>query len=332
MAEKANQHFVPQFYFRYFSKDGRSICVLNKSNGQVIKTASIKGQASKHYFYGNTEVEAAMCEVEIIFSSILRSLKYNLTFEGAEYDDHLVLMQAIALQRTRTMAARKRSQPMHDLVLRYHLKSQMLLDTSLSPDDKKELLVALPFIHGDPKQNQALQMSAAVEDAGVLMNLHPVILHNKTVKPFIFSDAPVIFSNPHFSHIKNKGVLGADNRGLIIYYPIGPKHCIMLFDQKVYRLKGLARHQIFVKKLQDVFSLNLLQLQNADSAVYFSSPDDEMYVKLLFESTKNKFTQPMLNIVESESFNPDVTMQDNGAHEFERQLPSIPRLSFMEKS
>ncbi|MES9854743.1 MAG: DUF4238 domain-containing protein [Candidatus Thiodiazotropha sp. L084R] len=43
MLKKSNQHYVPQFYFRYFSGDGKSICVLNRTSGEQIRCSSTKG-------------------------------------------------------------------------------------------------------------------------------------------------------------------------------------------------------------------------------------------------------------------------------------------------
>lgn len=72
MADKENQHFVPQYYFRFFSKDQKSVSLLRIINGTVVETAPIKGQASKSYFYGGAAVERQITEIE---SSFIASLK-----------------------------------------------------------------------------------------------------------------------------------------------------------------------------------------------------------------------------------------------------------------
>ncbi|HEX2983013.1 MAG TPA: DUF4238 domain-containing protein, partial [Ignavibacteriales bacterium] len=55
MAERKNQHFVPQFYLRNFSENKKSLCDYNLSNNKYIKNASIKDMASQNYFYGKDE-------------------------------------------------------------------------------------------------------------------------------------------------------------------------------------------------------------------------------------------------------------------------------------
>jgi hypothetical protein len=45
-------HFVPQFYLRNFSSDGRRINLFNFKLGRAVMGTSIKHQCSKHNFYG----------------------------------------------------------------------------------------------------------------------------------------------------------------------------------------------------------------------------------------------------------------------------------------
>ena len=56
MGELRNHHYVPQFYFRRFSQDGHSICLLTRATGKTVALAPIKGQASKVGYYGAEEV------------------------------------------------------------------------------------------------------------------------------------------------------------------------------------------------------------------------------------------------------------------------------------
>jgi hypothetical protein len=59
MSALRNHHYVPQFYFRRFSGDQKSICLLTRSTGKTVPRAPIKGQASKIGYYGDEEVESA---------------------------------------------------------------------------------------------------------------------------------------------------------------------------------------------------------------------------------------------------------------------------------
>jgi len=57
-AETKNQHYVPQFYLRYFSVDKKNVGAYILKSGKNIPSAPIKGQASRDYFYSdNMEME-----------------------------------------------------------------------------------------------------------------------------------------------------------------------------------------------------------------------------------------------------------------------------------
>jgi hypothetical protein len=74
MTEKLNHHFVPQFYFRFFSLNGRSIHLARICDGRVIRDASIRGQCARRRFYGSREVEDALCTVESKHAHVLSQL------------------------------------------------------------------------------------------------------------------------------------------------------------------------------------------------------------------------------------------------------------------
>ena len=125
MAQKANQHFVPQFYFRYFSENGKSICALNRDKGTVIESASIKGQASKKYFYGDADIEDRLSEIEGLFSDALREIRVSFSFEDCTPENYVLLLQNIMLQKSRTMSARKKSKAMQDRLLQLHMECEV---------------------------------------------------------------------------------------------------------------------------------------------------------------------------------------------------------------
>lgn len=56
MAQRQNQHYVPQFYLKLFSEDDRSIRKLRLPGGPLIARASIKHECSKSYMYGDDGV------------------------------------------------------------------------------------------------------------------------------------------------------------------------------------------------------------------------------------------------------------------------------------
>ncbi len=330
MAHKANQHFVPQFYFRYFSENGKSICVLNRDNGNIIQSASIKGQASKKYFYGDANIEEQLSIIEGLFSDALREIRRSFSFEDCTPENYILLMQNMMLQRSRTMSARKKSKAMEDRLLQLYMECMVNNDDSLDEKTKVAFRKIAQNLEADPKQYQIMAMSIAVECSASLVDLLPIVLHNRTNRPFIFGDAPVIFVNPLMKKIKLRGVLGAQTPGLIVLYPLGPRHCAMLIDERAYKIKKLRNSILFIRELRDIAAINKMQIHNAVSAVFFSNLKYSQYVHWIWRQEREKLVDHKGKVVEAPGFDHTGKPIGDIFHSFEEQLPFIPKLSFLE--
>jgi len=331
MANTANHHYVPQFYLRYFSQDGKSICVLNRKNGSAVESAPIKGQASRNYFYGDAEIEQMLCEMEGLFSSALRQIRTNLCFEKCTPENYALLIQHIALQRYRTMKDRRSSKPMDDKHAQLYAESMVHNSGHLLTEEKKALFLDnIQGVEAEPKKWQGMRMMTAIENAESFCDLFPVILQNKTNRPFIFGDAPVVFVNPHLNKVTSRGVLGAQAQGLIIFYPIGTKHCIMLIDEKKYQIKKLHGTVLAIRNLKDLAVLNKLQIHNAFSSIYFSDIQYSEYVKHLWTQEKKNLIELEFKVTEIPEFDNKGELTSYLIHSFEPQLPFIPKLSFLD--
>lgn len=330
MADSANQHYVPQFYFRGFSANGRSICFLNRGNGGTIPVASIKGQASKKYFYGDAEVERNLQSVDGAFSNIVKRLRERPNFEELSADEYYLFLQNIMLQKARTMSERSRSKAMQDRLLQLHLEMRVHSDESLDEDTRQAFLQFAAQAEADPRQYQIHQMSIALECVDSLLDLLPVVLENRTNRPYIFGDAPVVFTNPHLRQIRLRGVLGTQTPGLMILYPLSPIHQVALLDENVYRVKRLQSTVLPVRDLMDISALNRLQIQNASSAVYFHNYGLAPYVVSLWHQERGRLANNLGAVVEAPGFDHKGEPMGDILHSFERQLPLIPRFSFLE--
>lgn len=330
MAHKANQHYVPQFYFRYFSKNGKSICLLNRDSGKTIESAPIKGQASKRYFYGDAEVENALSEIEGLFSSALRQIKDDSCFESCTPENYVLLLQNIMLQKSRTMSARKKSKAMQDRLLQLYMECEVNNDESLDEETKEAFRTITQGLEANPKQYQGMEMSIAIECSKSLVDLLPIILHNRTNLPFIFGDAPVVFTNPYLKNVTLRGVLGAQTPGLIVLYPIGSMHSIMLLDERTYKIKKFRNSILLVRNLIDIAALNKLQIHNASIAVYFSDYQYSHYASELWRQEKVRLVDHRGKVVEAPGVDHNGEPMGDIVHSFEEQLPFIPKFSFLE--
>lgn len=332
MGDKANQHYVPKFYFRYFSKDGKSICVLNKKNGHLIDSASIKGQASKKYYYGNTEIENLLGKMEYYFALALNKVKNSATLETIDTRDYLLLLQNLMLQRTRTQSARITHQPSVDWIEQTFAEMHIANDETISDDEKERLINEARKLKGNPVDYQIKTMKIATENSKALLDLEPLFLINKTNRPFIFSDAPVILTNPLYKKITLRGVLGASTPGLIVLYPLGPNVCLMLLDLLAYKVKKHKSIKLSIRNLKDIESINKLQLHNSYKAIYFSDRKFKQYVFGMWNREKYRFSDNLIVINKGKGYNQNKELSGDVIQIYEKQLPYIPNFSFLEYS
>jgi hypothetical protein len=331
MAEKENQHFVPQYYFRFYSKDQKSISLLNTHSGKTVKTAPIKGQASKSYFYGTAEAENLITEVETSFIGTLKKIKNEKTFSALNEEETLNILQAFMFQRSRTLSRRKDSKNQQNYMARAMAEIAINTSKDLGESQREELRSFLDFIVADPIPFQSLDMSISISNAHELMDINKIILKNRTKNPFIFSDAPALLINPMQKRVLTHGVLGMRTPGIIALLPLSPRTAIMLYDKRSYKIQSESKGSLCLKKISDVDELNKLQVCSAASTVYFDDYDFAPYVSKLLNETKKHIGKPPKIIVQ------EGTLLDNGeekeiVHFFEKQLPISPKLSFMKYS
>lgn len=332
MAAKSNQHFVPQFYFRSFSKDGKSICVLSRDTGKLIKTASIKGQASKKNFYGSIQIENALAEIEGEFSYVFNKIKSNKSLKEITQSEYQLIAENLSLQKARTLSARTKSKKIQDHMYRLSEELNINNNRDLSEEEKIKLRKEIKKANPNPENYQILEMSIAIEAARGLLDMYPLILKNKTNRPLVFGDSPVVYINPQLVKVKHQGVLGSRTPGLLVYFPVDSNTAIMLIDIDAYKVKGGLKESLVLKNLSDISSLNKLELHNSSKAVYFSDFKYSDYVKNLWRQEKNRFKNHNTGRVVSGS-REDAGKGDGSTtellHYFQPQLPYIPKLSFL---
>ena len=73
MPRHRKQHYVPRFYLKGFSLDGKSINIWNLQRQLKIQSANLKNQCSKDYFYSKQlDVEEALGKIEGEMAKILK--------------------------------------------------------------------------------------------------------------------------------------------------------------------------------------------------------------------------------------------------------------------
>lgn len=330
MTSRKNHHFVPQFYFRLFSGTDNCVHVLQRSNGRVHTKAPIKGQSCKKLFYGSDAIEEALGIMEGAAAAALKKLIELQNPMMADHEQVEVVLAWIALQRARTQAARQASQPTHDKMLRLWLEVQINNDEILGEEEAERLRESLPDVATNPAHNQAMEMKIAMEVAGSLADLAPVMLVNRTNRPFIFGDAPVVFYNAYYRNVVDRGVLGMDTPGLMVFFPLSPKLTLALLDINQYSVKRVRNNRVYLYDLQDVAALNKLQIHSASTCIYFHEESMSRYVSHLWRDEYKVLSNHQGKVIEAPGFD-SATGKPLGdiLHTFQPQLPYRLKLSFL---
>ena len=220
---------------------------------------------------------------------------------------------------------------MHDQFLRLYAEMAVGNDDRLAPDEKASLRGTLDEVSSDPVSNQTLEMAVALEAASALGDLRPLLLDNRTSRPFVFGDAPVVLYNGLYRDVRLRGVLGFDAPGLLVFFPLSPKLCLLLLDGDNYTVRGGRDNRIAVRDLSDVLALNKLQLHAASSCVYFHDFRYAPYVEELWREERLALITHAATVVQAPGFNA-TTGEPMGDifHAFLPQLPYRLRLTFLE--
>lgn len=330
MAESKNHHYVPQFYFRRFSKDGKNINALLRPNGRLIDGAPIRGQASKAWFYGTAERERALSKIEGHCSAALRTLSELPSDAALDEASYHGVLTHLVLQRARTQSARESTMPFHNRLAQLFLEAELAKNISMTSEKRELMMQALPFLELDPAQVQTMEMGVAMESVDILADLRVLLLDNKTNRPFAFGDAPVVLYNPYCRDVTLRSVLGYAKPGLMVLMPLDSRTYIALIDDEVYDVRGAKNARIALRELSDVAALNKLQIHAASHCVYFEDTAFRDYVHCLWQMERYKLTNHSGKVVEAPGFSVE-TGESLGdiVHGFTPQLNFRPLFSFL---
>lgn len=329
MADKENQHFVPQYYFRFFSKDQKSVSLLRKTNGTVVKTAPIKGQASKSYFYGDAAVERKITEIESSFIASLKKIRREKDFSLLSEEETLSILQAITFQRSRTLGNRVNGKPQQDFFAKAMAEIAINTSQNLTDAEKQDLRKLIEFVEADPIPFQGMQMEISIMQADHLADLDRIVIKNRTKRPFILSDAPALLINPLQQKVTIRGVLGMLTPGIIWIFPLSSRLAIMFIDKNGYKVKGKTKGALNIKSVADVDELNKLQILNATNAVYFDGFEFAPYIVSLWKEARKNLSDGPKGVVQ-EGILMDAGQEREIVHFYEKQLPVMPKFSFLQ--
>lgn len=303
MADNKNHHYVPQFYFKIFAqednvKDPKLINGLLKKDGKILEDVSISDQASKNYFYVSKEVDLLYSNIEGTHRKFLSALNKIDSIEtyNKKRDSFKKIFQVVLFQYVRTLDKYNRSKSISEKytneLVKKNIKQSRDIDGLLQTTEiKKEDLINNVRVDINKKYfnvflNELIAQVFIYQE--VITDLGIYILNNETDKDFIFSDNPVVFYNLAFEDVKTNSMVALQSPGLMIFYPISKKKCILLLDEENYSGDLIKNYYYNITKETDINIINKVQIHNCTNAIYFSKYSDKKNISRLYRQERKK--------------------------------------------
>ncbi|WP_158703143.1 DUF4238 domain-containing protein [Pseudomonas chlororaphis] len=252
MASNKNQHFVPRCYLRPFTHrgEGLAISLFNIDRRRYIKSAPVKNQCSRDYFYGeDLVIERWLQRFEGSYaaglSEILR-VGYELT------DAHRDLLRNFCLlQYLRTEAASRRTVEMS-------VSIEKVVDSSSH------------FLRATIIEAVQIAMRAFHDARMSIDDLKVCLIRNRTSLPFVTSDDPAVMTNRwHQQDRRVRGVApGLASSGALLMLPLSPEILCLAYDGDVYSVDH-KNGWVEVKRESDIYAFNQHQFLNCGANIYF---------------------------------------------------------------
>ena len=262
VSSKIKHHFVSRFYMKNFRSAPKRIHLLNLASGSAHLHASLKNQCYKNRFHGKSpEVEDAFAELESGVAPIIQRIISSQALPPTTSEEHLALLTLIASQAIRTVKEANRIQESIDKFVKTAFShSEVPGGMDL---DKFRLTFENPVF---VMLQQLPELLFSIDD----LALHLLHLPASETE-FVTSDNPVVRHNVFAEGISGVGTRGLLHRGILLFLPISPRACLMLYDADVYKISPRHGRCTPVIDRRDIVWLNRLQALNADHNVYFSS-------------------------------------------------------------
>jgi len=284
MAERKNQHFIPQFLLRNFSDNGKQIGVYNISKSRYIPRAGLRKQACRRNFYGkDKKLEKSLSIFESKVAPIIKDIINNYELPKKESEEYYLLLLFVANLLTRTEGFLMELQERLD-------KFYKSLISEIQPELKKYLdSFKVTFSSFPP---YALESSIYVFFSIMDLNCKLIQISSPNDKQhFVISDHPVVHYN-QFTRLAKKpgGTEGFCLKGTKIFVPLSYKLYLIIYDGNVYKVGN--KKSITVKASEtDIFQLNKLQYLHSHSNIYFHPEfGNERYIKEICKGKKKTNT------------------------------------------
>ena len=172
-----------------------------------------------------------------------------------------------------------------------------------------------------------------------LLDLKFKLIRNKTAKPFIISDNPLIMYN-QFLEKRNWNFMSNSDyglKGLQMFLPVNDQYVLMIYDSEIYKVGNKKDKIIDMDDEKCIDQLNILQVLNSSNIVNFNHCASEYYIQTLVDKSKRfkKANEAFIKVhpIKEKSSDSEANIQINelGMTNLETNL-NIQKVKFTTKS
>lgn len=281
-SDKRKQHYIPKFYLRNFSinGNGKQIGVFNSGTSVFIPGAKLKTQGCSPFFYGKDgKIENVLADIESEAAPLLMEIINTKNVPRHGSDEFFRTLYFVTLMDLRNPtestgileSGEKLRETLHEMSA-----GRIEIEPGKMMNKEEAIKIALSHVN--------MCYEACVD-------LKLKLLINNTSVPFLTSDNPVVKYNQFLEQKKwNGGMTGYGLVGLQIFWPLNPNLILLFYDMATYKIGNKRDNTLLIENSQEVDQINLLQMLNCDSLLFFNQNVAKAYLEKL-SSTSARFTK-----------------------------------------
>lgn len=298
MTQKKNitkiQHFVPQFFQRYFSfnNNRKTIGMFNVNNEKYISSTAIRTQLYNDYLYGKSgDLETWLSELEGKSAPIFRAMWESEKLPAWETITQAEMLHFLVVMDLRNPVRFNNLKNFEGLIA----KTKSRITGKNIPDD----LITV-FKEMQNEKGKINSLISAVKIVPDLVDLKYKLLKNTTKFPFIISDNPLIIYN-QFLEKREWNIVsqrGYGSKGLQMFLPVNDSYMLVVYDADIYKVGNKKEKVVEVNDISSINDLNILQFLNSTDTINFNERASEHYIRTLYEKSKSfrKANEAFVNV------------------------------------
>lgn len=292
LAETKNQHYVPQFYQRFFSADEnqKTIGAYVIGKRKYIPKAPIKNQSSGDYFYStNPKIEEALCGIEVLASKVISQIITNPK-DKLSKEDWASLYVFTFIQIGRTQDRVNFMQESTGKMAKMLLKKYIEVERNSEREDEIKMLTdeVIDSVVIGLSEPGLFSLGNHAQIINTCVDLKMKILINQTGVPFISSDNPASMYSMFMERV-GENTYAFGSKGLMFYMSLSKDIAVMYYDSQCYKMGDKKKDYVEVIQKEDVENLNILASCYANNVLYCLDGSIGINVLENYSNIRDKF-------------------------------------------